>query len=67
MHIYYSFIKLGKKCFYKQIEKPNLNDAYEYASTVMNDNLKYEDTQNGLKAFAAKQKPKWSHSTKKHE
>lgn len=47
------------------MEKSNLNDAYQLAGCTMVDNLKFEDTQNGLKAFASKQKPVWSHSDKK--
>ena len=31
----------------------------------MVDNLKYLDTQDGLKAFASKQKPKWSNKDTK--
>ena len=58
-------VSLGKKCFYKQIEATELKDAYKIASEVMLDNLKYEDTQLGLKAFATKSKPIWTHSPKK--
>lgn len=58
-------VTLGKKCFYQQIETPELEDAYKIASQVMLDNLKYEDTQLGLKAFATKKKPIWTHSAKK--
>jgi hypothetical protein len=31
----------------------------------MIENLNYEDTQNGLKSFAQKKKPVWTHSDKK--
>ncbi|RNA21170.1 enoyl- hydratase domain-containing mitochondrial [Brachionus plicatilis] len=58
-------VTLGKKCFYKQIEAPELSDAYKIASEVMLDNLMYEDTQLGLNAFATKTKPIWTHSAKK--
>ncbi|CAF0874671.1 unnamed protein product [Brachionus calyciflorus] len=58
-------VALGKKCFYEQFERPNLNDAYKIACNAMVDNLKYEDTQLGLKAFASKSKPIWNHSDKK--
>ena len=58
-------VALGKKSFYEQIRHVDLNDAYRVASQAMVDNLKFEDTQSGLKAFAAKTKPKWSHSDKK--
>lgn len=60
-------IALGKECFYKQIEMKNLEDAYKIAGETMVNNLKYEDTQSGLEAFAAKRKPQWSHSNKKSE
>ena len=58
-------IALGKECFYKQIESKCLEDAYDLASKYMVDNLRYQDTQDGLKAFSAKQKPVWTHSNKK--
>ena len=60
-------IALGKKAFYKQIEQASLGEAYKLASCVMVDNLKYEDTQSGLEAFANKKKPVWSNSNKKIE
>jgi len=58
-------VSLGKRSFYEQIKHVDLASAYRAASEAMVDNLKYEDTQSGLKAFAAKTKPKWSHSSKK--
>jgi enoyl-CoA hydratase/carnithine racemase len=58
-------IALGKECFYKQIESKRLEEAYEVASKYMVDNLRFRDTQDGLKAFSAKQKPVWSHSNHK--
>lgn len=58
-------LALGKKCFYEQIKHNDLKYAYDVASKEMIDNLTYEDTQQGLKAFAKKQKPLWSHSNKK--
>lgn len=58
-------VALGKKCFYKQIELNDLSDAYKVASEAMLENLKFEDTQSGLKAFASKSKPVWTHSENK--
>jgi enoyl-CoA hydratase/carnithine racemase len=58
-------IALGKECFYRQIESACLEDAYDVASKYMVDNLRYQDTQDGLKALSAKQKPVWTHSNKK--
>ena len=60
-------ISLGKSAFYKQIEQSSLSEAYKQASCAMVDNLKYEDTQSGLEAFASKKKPVWSNSNKKVE
>ncbi len=60
-----SVLALGKQCFYKQLEKNSIESAYKIASETMVDNLKYEDTQSGLKAFSEKKKPTWSHSNKK--
>lgn len=58
-------VSLGKKCLYDQIEKTDLNFAYKVACEAMIDNLNYTDTQSGLKAFASKQKPVWSHKSTK--
>jgi enoyl-CoA hydratase/carnithine racemase len=58
-------VALGKKCFYEQIKQADIRDAYRIAAEAMVDNLKYEDTQSGLKAFASKTKPVWTHSDKK--
>lgn len=60
-------VGLGKNAFYKQVDQVTIESAYQIGCKVMLDNLKYEDTQSGLKAFAAKQKPAWSHSPKKIE
>ncbi len=60
-----SIVTLGKRCFYEQIEQNDIQDAYEVASKAMCENLRYEDSQRGLSAFAAKKKPVWSHSDKK--
>lgn len=60
-------LALGKKSFYEQIKQNDMKNAYKLASNTMIENLKYEDTQSGLKAFASKTKPKWSHSNKKKD
>ncbi len=58
-------ISLGKKAFYEQVNEASVESAYEIGCRTMVENLKFEDTQSGLAAFAAKKKPVWSHSTKK--
>lgn len=60
-----SIIGLGKKAFYEQINEGDLSAAYEIGCRAMVDNLEFEDTQLGLRAFANKQKPVWSHSPNK--
>lgn len=60
-----SIISLGKKAFYEQISKGDINDAYEIGCRTMIENLEFEDTQLGLKAFANKKKPVWLHSPNK--
>ena len=52
-------IGLGKQNFYKQI-KEDRNEAYCLTSSVMVENLTYPDTQEGIDAFFAKRKPKWT-------
>lgn len=54
-------VSLGKKAFYEHLNEPNIEDAYrKIGCKTMLENLKFEDTQSGLKAFASKQKPVWS-------
>lgn len=63
-----SVIALGKSCLYKQLDKgSDLEAAYKVASGAMLDNLTIADTQSGLKAFAQKKKPVWTHSDEKIE
>jgi len=52
-------IALGKQNFYKQI-KQDRNEAYCLTSNVMVENLAYDDAQEGIDAFFAKRKPKWT-------
>ncbi|HJO92574.1 MAG TPA: enoyl-CoA hydratase [Victivallales bacterium] len=51
-------LSIGKKAFYKQTGK-NLNEAYEYCSHVMTDNMMTQDAKEGIDAFIEKRKPKW--------
>jgi enoyl-CoA hydratase/carnithine racemase len=52
-------IKIGKKAFYKQLEMP-IEKAYKYASQVMTENMLARDAKEGITAFLAKRKPKWT-------
>lgn len=58
-------VELGKKCLYEHLDKSDLSYAYNLACEAMLDNLTYTDTQSGLKAFANKQKPVWTHKNSK--
>ncbi len=49
-------LKIGKEAFYRQLEMP-LEDAYEYTSKVMADNMMANDAQEGICAFLEKRKP----------
>lgn len=51
-------VRLGKRAFYAQVEKP-LHDAYREAACVMTDNLMAHDAAEGIGAFVAKRKPVW--------
>ncbi len=51
-------VKIGKEAFYRQIEKP-LSEAYDYASTVMVDNMLHCDAEEGIGAFIEKRAPRW--------
>ena len=51
-------IKIGKKAFYKQKEM-SLEDAYQYTSSVMVENMLENDSEEGISAFLEKRKPKW--------
>jgi enoyl-CoA hydratase/carnithine racemase len=54
-------LKIGKEAFYRQLEMP-LEDAYEYTSKVMADNMMANDAQEGICAFLEKRKPEWQDS-----
>lgn len=51
-------VKIGKEGFYRQAEM-SLNEAYQYVSEVMVENLMARDAEEGLKAFIEKRAPKW--------
>jgi enoyl-CoA hydratase/carnithine racemase len=51
-------LKTGKQAFYKQKEM-SLEDAYNYASSVMVENMLKADAKEGIGAFIEKRQPKW--------
>ncbi len=51
-------LKIGKKAFYKQKEM-SLQDAYDFTSGVMVENMLNNDSEEGIKAFLNKRKPNW--------
>ena len=52
-------LSIGKKAFYNQSEM-KISDAYNYASEVMIKNMMESDSEEGIKAFIEKRKPKWN-------
>lgn len=52
-------LAIGKEAFYRQLEMP-LEDAYEYCSEVMAQNMIKRDAQEGINAFIEKRQPVWS-------
>jgi enoyl-CoA hydratase/carnithine racemase len=51
-------VAVGKRAFYEQAEMP-LEDAYNYASKVMVDNMLKHDAEEGIGAFIEKRSPEW--------
>ena len=51
-------LKIGKKAFYKQREM-SLEEAYNYTSSIMAENMLEEDSEEGINAFLEKRKPIW--------
>ncbi len=49
---------MGKQAFYKQQEL-GLDEAYDYASDVMAENMMARDAEEGIGAFVEKREPKW--------
>ena len=52
-------LKIGKEAFYKQIDM-TLSEAYDYASSVMVENMLKLDAEEGIDAFINKRNPSWS-------
>lgn len=48
----------GKAMYYKQLEM-GVEQAYEFASAAMADNMMFEDVSEGIDAFTAKRPPNW--------
>ena len=51
-------LRVGKEAFYRQIEL-DLAAAYDYASTVMTENMLTRDAEEGIDAFLGKRAPTW--------
>jgi len=51
-------LAIGKEAFYRQLEMP-LEQAYEYASDVMAQNMQTHDAREGIDAFVSKRSPVW--------
>ena len=51
-------VKTGKQAFYRQKEM-SLADAYDYASSIMVENMLKIDAKEGIDAFIEKRQPKW--------
>ena len=51
-------VKIGKKAFYKQLERP-LEKAYKYTSKIMSENMMMHDAKEGISAFLEKRNPNW--------
>lgn len=52
-------LSIGKRAFYKQLET-GISEAYEYAGSVMCQNMMINDADEGINAFLEKRKPKWT-------
>ena len=51
-------LKIGKSAYYRQSEMP-LDQAYDYASKVMVENMLEQDAIEGINAFLEKRTPQW--------
>jgi enoyl-CoA hydratase/carnithine racemase len=51
-------VSIGKQAFYRQIEMP-LSEAYDYAASVMVENMMSADAGEGICAFIEKREPQW--------
>lgn len=52
-------LKTGKEAFYRQAEM-SLSDAYDYAASVMVENMMARDAEEGISAFLDKRQPEWT-------
>ena len=52
-------IRTGKEMFYRQLEM-GVEQAYQYAGSVMTCNMMHEDVAEGIDAFMEKRKPAWT-------
>ena len=51
-------VSIGKQAFYRQLEM-GLEEAYDYASQVMTENMLAKDAEEGIDAFLQKRPPVW--------
>ncbi|MEQ9640862.1 MAG: enoyl-CoA hydratase [Alphaproteobacteria bacterium] len=51
-------LRIGKQALYRQLEM-ELSEAYDFASTVMLENLLAHDADEGIGAFVEKRQPEW--------
>lgn len=51
-------LAIGKEAFYRQLEM-GLDEAYDYASRVMTENMLARDAEEGIDAFLQKRPPVW--------
>lgn len=51
-------LAIGKQAFYRQLEM-GLDEAYDYASQVMTENMMAKDAEEGIDAFLQKRPPVW--------
>ncbi len=51
-------VSTGKQAFYRQFEM-GLDEAYDYASQVMTENMLARDAEEGIDAFLQKRPPVW--------
>lgn len=52
-------VKIGKQAFYNQLSMP-LEAAYDYAGSVMAQNMLFAETEEGVAAFLEKRDPTWT-------
>ena len=51
-------LRIGKEAFYRQVEM-GLDEAYDYASRVMTENMMARDAEEGIDALLEKRSPVW--------